>query len=193
MYTTTKALSMTFMATSLLSMLLLSTASSQVDIYAYPKAGQSEKQQRRDKFECHEWAVQQTGFNPMRPESPSSPDYQAPAPRSSGGFLNLGDGGMFGSDSGMFGDAATGAALGAAGGAIAGDAGKGAAIGAIASTLFGGIERSSREDGERRWRQRQQAEVQRRQRQQAHDRQKQTANYKRAYSVCMRSRNYAVN
>ena len=193
MNTTKNALSMTFLAILVASMLSVSSALAQGDVYAYPKAGQSEKQQKRDRFECHEWAVQETGFNPMSPESPSMPTYQAPPPRASGGFLNLGDGGMFGSDSGMLGDAATGAALGAAGGALAGDAGEGAAIGAIASTLFGEIERSSRKDEERRWRQQQQAEAQRRQQQQAQQRQMQTSNYKRAYSVCMRSRNYAVD
>jgi hypothetical protein len=34
------------------------------DLMAYPKNGQSAEQQAKDKFECHQWAVSQTGFDP---------------------------------------------------------------------------------------------------------------------------------
>jgi hypothetical protein len=33
-------------------------------LIAYPKNGQSQDQQGKDKFECHRWAVSQTGFDP---------------------------------------------------------------------------------------------------------------------------------
>ena len=33
--------------------------------FVYPKAGQSPEQQRDD-YACHQWAVQQTGFDPTR-------------------------------------------------------------------------------------------------------------------------------
>ncbi|HCU89550.1 MAG TPA: hypothetical protein DGR97_06395, partial [Gammaproteobacteria bacterium] len=39
-------------------------ATGQSQIFAYPIGGQSEEQVSRDKFECHQWAVGQTGFNP---------------------------------------------------------------------------------------------------------------------------------
>jgi hypothetical protein len=39
------------------------------DIIAYPKDGQSEEQQGKDKFECHQWAVGQTGFDPTQGSS----------------------------------------------------------------------------------------------------------------------------
>lgn len=39
------------------------TASS-TDLFAYPKAGQSTAQQATDRYECHQWAVKQTGFDP---------------------------------------------------------------------------------------------------------------------------------
>lgn len=32
--------------------------------FVYPKAGQSPEQQQRDDYACHQWAVQQTGFDP---------------------------------------------------------------------------------------------------------------------------------
>jgi hypothetical protein len=37
------------------------------DLIAYPKNGQSEEQLGKDKFECHRWAVGQTGFDPTQP------------------------------------------------------------------------------------------------------------------------------
>ncbi len=35
------------------------------NIMAYPSRGQSQEQQQRDRFECYNWAEQQTGFNPQ--------------------------------------------------------------------------------------------------------------------------------
>lgn len=34
------------------------------DLIAYPKNGQTADQQAKDKFECHQWAASQTGFDP---------------------------------------------------------------------------------------------------------------------------------
>lgn len=34
------------------------------ELMAYPRNGQSAEQQAKDKFECHQWAVGQTGFDP---------------------------------------------------------------------------------------------------------------------------------
>jgi hypothetical protein len=79
--------------------------------YVYPAKGQTAEQQQKDQYECHQWALQQTGFDPSQPVEQSVPRHSA----------------MRG--------AARGAALGAAGGAIAGDAGKGAAIGAAVGGL----------------------------------------------------------
>lgn len=33
-------------------------------IFVYPKNGQSTEQQKTDRYECHRWAVEQTGFDP---------------------------------------------------------------------------------------------------------------------------------
>jgi hypothetical protein len=33
-------------------------------VYFYPKAGQSTEQQSRDYYECYNWAIKQTGFDP---------------------------------------------------------------------------------------------------------------------------------
>jgi hypothetical protein len=33
-------------------------------LYSYPEHGQSDAQQQQDRYECHRWAVDQTGFDP---------------------------------------------------------------------------------------------------------------------------------
>ena len=37
------------------------------DVFVYPKNGQSDEQQSRDKYECHKWAQGQSGFDPTQP------------------------------------------------------------------------------------------------------------------------------
>jgi hypothetical protein len=92
------------------------------DIIVYPAKGQSNEQLSKDRYECHTWAVKQSGFDPSNAEA-----YQAnPQPHQKGEVLRGG---------------ARGAAAGAAIGAIAGDAGKGAAIGATAGGLRRGFQK----------------------------------------------------
>jgi len=91
------------------------------DLMIYPKAKQSAEQQSKDKYECHEWAVGQTGFDPMKaPETVQAP--VGPQPNAVRG-------------------AARGAAAGAVVGAVAGDAGKGAAAGAAGGAMVGAVRR----------------------------------------------------
>jgi hypothetical protein len=191
----------------LLCMGLVSPASFAQQVFAYPNAGQSQEQQNKDRYECHQWAVAQTGFDPMSAPAPMPPpggsyaDVPPPPPpqQKQGGFLGLGDGGFF-KGGGVVGDAATGAALGAAGGAIAGNAGQGAAIGAIASTLFGAVSRSGSTNQQTQQQQQyQQQQAAQRQQQQTQSVQMQQAraqqmqNYNGAFSACMRARKYTVN
>ena len=37
------------------------------EVFVYPRNGQSEQQQETDRYECHRWAVDKTGFDPTRP------------------------------------------------------------------------------------------------------------------------------
>jgi len=176
-------------------------ASAQTGVYAYPSAGQSQEEQSRDRFECHQWAVNQTGFDPTTAAPlPAQPTYRQPPPvaqqrNSSGGPLNIGDGGFF-EGTGMMGDAATGAALGAAGGAIAGDAGEGAAIGALASTVFGALNRASSNSRPQQDYNSQNdpylAQEQARVDQLYIERREQNDNYHRAYGACMSARDYTI-
>lgn len=36
-------------------------------LFVYPKQGQSSEQQNSDRYECHRWSVEQTGFDPTQP------------------------------------------------------------------------------------------------------------------------------
>jgi hypothetical protein len=176
-------------------------------VFAYPNAGQSQEQQGKDRYECHQWAVSQTGFDPTAaaPVAAAPPpgggyaDVPPPPPPKQGGFLGLGDGGFF-KGGGVVGDAATGAALGAAGGAIAGNAASGAAIGAVASTLFGAVSRTGSNNQQAQQQQQyqqqqayQQQQVQAQQSQAWEMRARQTTDYNNAFAACMRARKYTVN
>ena len=44
----------------------------QTDVFIYPAKGQNQAQQDKDRYECHSWAVQQTGFDPSKPQSANS-------------------------------------------------------------------------------------------------------------------------
>jgi hypothetical protein len=124
-----------------LPVLLLTGTSRAQDIYIYPAKGQSQSQQDRDRYECHSWAVKQTGFDPSRSQAVASDTRPAPSqPPPPQGHVVKG--------------AARGAALGAVGGAITGNAGKGAAAGAAMGGLAGAecagaINGSSRINGSR--------------------------------------------
>ena len=76
---------------------VVSVGSVEADMFVYPKKGQNKEQQQKDQYECHLWAVDQTGVDPMKPAQPA----QATA-QSGGGEVVHG--------------AAKGAALGAIGG-----------------------------------------------------------------------------
>jgi len=36
-------------------------------VFIYPRQGQSEEKQADDRYECHRWAVEQTGYDPTKP------------------------------------------------------------------------------------------------------------------------------
>jgi hypothetical protein len=43
------------------------------EVIAYPAQGQSAEQQGRDRYECHNWAVGQSGFDPATAQSAPAP------------------------------------------------------------------------------------------------------------------------
>ena len=43
------------------------------DVYIYPRNGQTEQQMGQDRYECHAWASNQTGFDPTRQQNQGDP------------------------------------------------------------------------------------------------------------------------
>jgi len=150
-----------------------SPAASYTPVYLYTKAGQSLEQQDRDRYECHCWAVRQTGFDPFQP---SVPRYNrlavVPVPPA-------------GHDTAVLGF--TGALMGAL---AAGprNAGAGALVGGIAGAFIGAVSDSARQERAR--------EIE-----EAYNRNGQIQNarlerkmydYRRAMSACLEGRGYDV-
>src|SRR5271157_284687 len=138
----------------------------QQNFIIYPSKGQSAQQLEQDKFECYNWAKQQTGFDPMQMPTASTPPPPGPQGSVAGGAVK---------------GAAEGALLGLGIGAIAGDAGKGAAIGAMSGGVFGGMRSRNRMEQE-------QQEQQQWADQQASQYMQKRNYYNRAYSACLTGR-----
>ena len=94
------------------------------EVYFYPLSGQSIEQQSRDHYECYNWAVKQTGFDPSRSVLPPEQRVKVvplPPPGHDTAALAI-VGAVIGALVGGPRHAAGGALIGAAGGAIAGAA-----------------------------------------------------------------------
>jgi Glycine zipper 2TM domain len=93
-------------------------------IFVYPNNGQTPQQTDRDRYECHVWAVQQTGVDPSRPDA--SPYervvIQPTAPPGTGTAVGAIGGAILGSLIAGPRNAGAGFVLGAASGAIVGTA-----------------------------------------------------------------------
>ncbi len=152
-----------------LVLLIPATSSAQNgQVFIYPKNNQSQAQQDKDRYECHRWAVQQTGFDPSV-SYPSNPNTLDPQPYQP-------------SQPHVLKGAARGATLGVVGGAITGNAGKGAAAGAAMGGMAGGFRRRD---------ERRAQEVS--QKQQAQSQASQAAaGYQRAMGACLDGRGYSV-
>jgi hypothetical protein len=142
-------------------------------IYFYPKAGQTNEQQSRDHYECYNWAMQQTGFDPSQSSIPSEQRVRVvPMPPP-------------GHDTAVL--AITGAVLGAL---IAGPrhAGVGALIGAGSGAVAGAVSDATRQQQAR------QLEEAYSNRDRALDAQYEgrALNFRRAMSACLEGRGYNV-
>lgn len=142
-------------------------------VYFYPTAGQSAAQQDRDRYECHLWAVRQTGFDPSLPLPAPSPRVEVIASPPPGHDTALG--------------AVTGAVLGAAV-SHPRQAGEGALVGAVAGAVIGAASDASRQERaetiQRRYDQRDTPRTAQLERQ--------AQDYRRAMSACLEGRGYAV-
>jgi len=140
-------------------------------LYFYPAQGRpapTPEQQDRDRYECHTWAVQQTGFDPSQP---SMPPHQRVAVVAGGPPPG----------SGVAVGAVTGAVLGAAV-SEPWHAGSGALVGAIAGAALGGAaEAEAAAQASADANRVQDAAMERG-----------ALNYRRALSACLEGRGYAV-
>ena len=143
--------------------------SSAQELFVFPSQGQSQEQTNRDKLECQSWATQQTGFDPMRTPTATSPPPTQGAKQ--GGVVRGG---------------ARGAIIGTTAGAISGNTGRGAAIGASTGALMGGF-RASDQRRQEQHAQDQWAQQQAAQHAQERDR------FNRAYVTCLQGKGYTVN
>ena len=135
-----------------------------MNLYVYPSKKQSQSQQKKDEFACYQWAVEQSGIDPLNlPKVEAAPVQSGPT----GGAVK---------------GAAKGAAAGAAIGAIAGDAGKGAAIGAAAGGMKGV---SQGKQAQAQQNQKAQADA-------AAKEQAMKDSFKKAFSVCIEGKGYTV-
>jgi len=136
----------------------------------YPAKEQTTEQQQKDQQDCYNWAVQQSGFDPVvEKQKLNQTGQQAQANvDAEGGAAVKG--------------AARGAVAGVAIGAIAGDAGKGAAIGATAGGLAGGMRRRDQAKAE-------QANVD----QAVQNYQTGLQNWDKAFMTCLQGKGYTVN
>ncbi|MFH1026387.1 MAG: hypothetical protein V1791_00140, partial [Pseudomonadota bacterium] len=93
-------------------------------VYFYPKAGQTAEQQSRDHYDCYNWAVKQTGFDPGQSAIPTDQRVRVvpmPPPGHDTATLAIA-GAVLGALIGGPRHAVGGALIGASGGAIAGAA-----------------------------------------------------------------------
>jgi hypothetical protein len=133
-------------------------------LYVFPSKGQSKNQQKKDEFECYQWAVEQSGIDPLNlPKVAVQPTQTGP-------------------DGSAVRGAAKGAVLGAAIGAVTGNAGEGAAVGAIAGGA-GGL--GQRRATQARKQQQAQADA-------AHQEQAMKDSFKKAFSACIEGKGYTI-
>ena len=151
-----------------LAIMLVAPAAMAQQQYVFPQKGQTAEQQKKDEYDCHGWAVKQTGFDPTAAaQAPAQQTAQQPA----GAQRGSGAGG-----------AARGAVAGAALGSLDGEAGKGAAVGATAGAV-------AARGQSRKQAQQQQASAQ----QQASTQQSgKQQDYLRARGACLEGKGYSV-
>ena len=144
------------------------------EVIVYPAQGQTLPQLDRDRYECHNWAVKQTGFDPSVPGVPPHQRVRiveaGPPPGAA-----------------VVGGTVTGAVLGAVL-AGPGDAGAGAVVGAVAGAAVGAVSEASRANQTRVVEER----VNDRGAARLAAQEERAGSYRRAISACLEGRGYTV-
>ncbi|MBB4011232.1 hypothetical protein [Niveibacterium umoris] len=145
-----------------------------IEIRAVPLANQTPERQRRDHYECYNWAVDQTGFDPSRLPADPPPRMVRVEPVPPAGY-----------------DTAALAITGAAIGAMVSNprnAAGGAAVGAVIGAMTGAASDAARQQEARRIEDRENARFA------SYDNRlsQHAAEYRRAYAACMEGRSYEI-
>jgi len=149
-----------------------------MNVHVFPGAGQDSSQQSTEEAECYNWAVQNTGTDPFDLAKQAQQQQQ----QAEQAQAQVDQAGKGAGAKGAVGGAAAGAAVGKI---VSDDAGKGAAYGAAA----GGI--AARRKTKKAKKDASQQIDQQTQQAQASSAQ-QMDNFKKAYSVCLESKDYMV-
>ena len=142
-------------------------------VYAYPQQGQTPEQTDRDRYECHEWAVQQTSFDPSAPGTPPHDRVVVASGPPPGTNTAIG--------------AVAGAVLGAV---IAGP--RNAGFGAVAGGITGAAVGSTGDAANAQAQQAQVQSIRAQDARQAAAMDQKAANYRRAIGACLEARGYSV-
>ena len=135
----------------------------------YPARGQTPDQLERDRYECHVWAVQQSGFDPSRPGVPPGERVvvQPANPRATGTAVGAIAGAILGAAIAGPRDAGAGLVLGGITGAAVGTASDANAQ-ASGQRAAGALDRNAAASAQG------------------------AANYRRAISACLDARGYTI-
>lgn len=142
-----------------------------VQVYAYPARGQSEQQLDRDRFECHLWAVRESGFDPSLPATPPAERVRVVRETAPGSRV------------------AAGAAVGAVVGTITSrpeHAGEHAVSGAVVGAVIGAVAEAAEADAAARQRRALEQSS-------AATLTRGAEAYRRAIGACLAGRGYSVN
>lgn len=142
------------------------------DLMVFPAQGQSEEQMEKDKYECYRWAVQQSGFDPMK--VPTAQTAPPETKQHSGGVVR-----------GTAKGAVVGTAVGAATGGSKRDVRRSARIGAGSGAVVGGARQSSANRAE-------QQKQQQWEQNEANNYAQQRTAYNRALAACLEGKGYTV-
>jgi hypothetical protein len=149
------------------------------DIYVYPAKGQSEQQLSSDRYECHRWAVAETGFDPTdigeagppRAVRVPVPENKASGATEKGALAGALAGAVLGRGDDKFKNAVIGAAVGAAAG------------GAVEANGEMQAQDKARDEARERSQDFQRTKAEKAMRR---------ANYRRALTACLEGRGYTV-
>ena len=154
------------------------TLASTLNVYVFPKNGQTPQVQSQDESACYDWAVTNVGSDPFHLQKQAQQQQQ----QTEQAKQQVAQAGAGAGVKGAVGGAAAGALIGEI---ASDDAGEGAAIGAAVGAV--GARRKTRKAKEQAT---EQVEQQGQQAQQAT--QAQIDNFKKAFSACLEGKNYMV-